>query len=218
MDSHPTISSNNCTSLGPGKPKNVPELVKAHDFVLLQEHWLRKSQFHWIKNILCDNNVNILSHDVSGTDNHVSEAGYKCMCLNAMSIVNKKNELNIMVEDIDPHITGITESWASIDITNAKFGLTGYVIFRRDRIGRMGGGVILYVKESIQAYEIKLEREADCDEAVWCKIVSGNSTLTIGLVYQSPNINEEEVSIGECIIMGDFNHGHIQWKSLEYRG
>ena len=25
----------------------------------------------------------------------------------------------------------------------------------------------------------------------------------------------KEVSRGECIIMGDFNHGHIQWKSLE---
>ena len=83
-----------------------------------------------------------------------------------------------------------------------------------------GGGVSLYVKESIQAYEIKLEREADCDEAVWCKIVSGNSKLTFRLVYRSPSINEEdntkiqnaikEVSKGECIIMGDFNHGHVQ--------
>ena len=99
-------------------------------------------------------------------------------------------------------------------------------MFRRDRIGRRGGGVILYVKESIQAYEIKLESKAD--EAVWCKIVSGNSKLTIGLVYRSPNINEadntkiqnaiKEVSKGECIIMGDFNHGHIQWKSLESTG
>ena len=96
-----------------------------------------------------------------------SEAGYKCICLNARSIVNKKNELNIMVEDIDPHIIGITESWANEDITDAELGLTGYVMFRRDRIGRRGGGFILYVKESIQAYEIKLEREADCDEAVW---------------------------------------------------
>ena len=118
--------------------------------------------------------------------------GYRCVCLNARSIVNKKNELNIMVEDIDPHIIGITESWANIDITDAELGLRGYVMFRKDRIGRRGGGVILYVKESIQAYEIKLEREADCDEAVWCKIVSGNSKLTIGLVYRSPNINEED--------------------------
>ena len=44
-------------------------------------------------------------------------------------------------------------------------------MFRRDRVGRRGGGVTLYVKESIQAYEIKLEREADCNEAVGCKIV-----------------------------------------------
>ena len=62
-------------------------------------------------------------------------------------------------------------------------------MFRRDRIGRRGGGVISYIKESIQAYEIKLEREANCDEAVWCNIITGNSTLTIGLVYQSPNRN-----------------------------
>ena len=156
------------------------------------------------------------------------EACYKCVCLNARSIVNKKNELNIMAEDIDPHIIGITESWANTDVTDAELGLTGYVMFRRDRIGRRGGGVILYVKESIQSYEIKLEREADYDEAVWCKIVSGNSKLTITLVYQSPSIKEEgntklqnvikEVNKGECIIMGDFNHGHIQWKSLQSTG
>ena len=141
---------------------------------------------------------------------NMSEADYRCVCLNARSIVNKKNELNIMVKDIDPHIIGITESWANIDITDAELGLTGYVMFRKDRIGRRGGGVILYVK---------------LNKNFICKFVSGNSKLTIGLVYRSPNINEEdntklqnaikEVSKGECIIMGDFNHGHIQWKSLE---
>ena len=87
------------------------------------------------------------------------------MCLNARRIVNKKNELNIMVEDIDSHISGITESWANTDITDAELGLTGYVMFRRDRIGRRGGGVILYVIESIEADEIKLERKAHYDEA-----------------------------------------------------
>ena len=48
-------------------------------------------------------------------------------------------------------------------------------MFRRDRIGRRGRGVILYVEESIQADEIKLEREANNNEAACCKIVSGNS-------------------------------------------
>ena len=71
---------------------------------------------------------------------NMSEAGYRSVCLNARSIVNKKNEVNIMVEDIDPHIIGITESLANTDITDAELRLTGYVMFRRDRIGRRGGG------------------------------------------------------------------------------
>ena len=156
------------------------------------------------------------------------EFGYKCVCLNARSIVNKRNELNIMVEDIDPHIIGITESWATPDISDAELGMAGYVMFRKDRLGRRGGGVILYIKESIQAYEITLEKEAECEEAVWCNIVTGKSTLTVGLVYRSPNISMEEnekihnaikeVSKRDCIIMGDFNHGHIQWTSLQSTG
>ena len=89
------------------------------------------------------------------SDNSIKNAlGYRCVCLNARSIVNTKNNLNIIVEDIDPHIIGITESWANTDITDADLGFTGYVMFRGDRIGRRGGGVILYVKESIQADEI----------------------------------------------------------------
>ena len=101
-------------------------------------------------------------------------------------------------------------------------------MFRKDRIGRRGGGVILYIKESIQAYAIKLKKEAECEEALWCNIVSRNSTLTVGLVYRSPNINTDEnekiqnaikeVSKRDCIIMGDFNHGRIQWNSLQSTG
>ena len=35
---------------------------------------------------------------------NMSETGYKCVCLNAWRIVNKKkNKLNIMVEVIDYH-------------------------------------------------------------------------------------------------------------------
>ena len=143
-------------------------------------------------------------------------------------IVHKKNELNIMVDDINPHIIDITKSWANKDVSDAELGLTGYVMFRRDRIGTRGGEAILYIKEPFQAYEIKLEREANCYKAVCCNIVTVNATLTIALVYRSPNINEEdnakiqnvihEMSKGECIIMGDVNHGHIQWKSVEIIG
>ena len=113
------------------------------------------------------------------------------MCLNASSIINKKNELNIMVDEIKPHIIGITESWAHNDIADAELGLEGYVMFRKDRMGRRGGGVLLYIKETIPAYEIQLQEEADCKEAIWYTLVTGHTTATIGVVYRCPNITKQ---------------------------
>ena len=105
-----------------------------------------------------------------------------------MSIIHKKTELNIMVDDIKPHIIVIIESWANNDITDAELGLESYVMFRKDRIGRRGGGVLLYIKDTIPAYEVQLQEEAGCNEALWCNLVSGHTTVTIGVVYRCPNI------------------------------
>ena len=71
-----------------------------------------------------------------GIQGNTSKAEIKGVCLNARSIINLKSELNIMVDDIKPHIIGITESWAHNDITDAELGLEGYVMFRKDRIGK----------------------------------------------------------------------------------
>ena len=163
-----------------------------------------------------------------GIQGSTSKEEIKCVCLNARSIINKKDELNIMVDDIKPHIIGITESWANNDITDAELGLEGYAMFRKDRMGRRGGGVLLYIKDTIPAYEVQLQEEADCNEAIWCKLVTGHTTVTIGVVYRCPNITKQnnekihnaisEVSKGDCIIMGDFNHGNIKWDSLQSTG
>ena len=70
-------------------------------------------------------------------------------------------------------------------------GLEGYVMFRKDRMGRRGGGVLLYIKETIPAYEVQLQEEADCNEAIWFKLVTGHTTVTIGVVYRCPNITKQ---------------------------
>ena len=95
-------------------------------------------------------------------------------------------------------------------------------------MGRRGGGVLLYIKDTIPAYEVQLQEEADCNEAIWCKLVTGHTTVTIGVVYRCPNITKQnnekihnaisEVSKGDCIIMGDFNNGNIKWDSLQSTG
>ena len=167
---------------------------------------------------------------MQGIQGGTSKEEIKCVCLNARSIINKKKELNIMVDDIKPHIIGITESWENNDIADAELGLEGYVMFRKDIIGRRGGGVLLYIKETIPAYEVQLQEEADCNEAICCKLVTGHTTVTIGVVYRCPNITKQknekiQNAISElskrdsdCTIMGDFNHGNIKWDTLQSTG
>ena len=85
---------------------------------------------------------------------------------------HNKKEMIFMVPDIRPDIIGITESWAHKDMVDAELMLSGYVMFRKDRQERMGGGFIMYIKESIQAYELQMEKEAECEEAIWCNITT----------------------------------------------
>ena len=49
-------------------------------------------------------------------------------------------------------------------------------------MGRRGGGVLIYINDTIPAYEVQLQEEADCNEAVWCKLVTGHTTVTVGVV------------------------------------
>ena len=58
------------------------------------------------------------------------------MCLNARSIVNKMGELRLMVEDVEPDIIGITETWTRPDMGNAEFSLKGYQMFRKAHRGK----------------------------------------------------------------------------------
>ena len=92
-------------------------------------------------------------------------------------------------------------------------------------MGRREVGVKVYIKDTIPAYEVQLHEEADCNEALWCNLVTGHTTVTMLVLYRCPNITIQnnnkthndisEVSKGDCIIMGDFNHVNIKWDSQQ---
>ena len=75
--------------------------------------------------------------------------------------INKRSYLDFMIADIEPDKIGITESWAHKDMVDAELMLSGYIMFRKDIQERRGGGAIVYIKDSIQAYEIQMEKEAE---------------------------------------------------------
>ena len=98
-------------------------------------------------------------------------------------------------------------------------------MFRKDIIGRREGGLLLYIKGTIPAYEVQLQEEADCIEAIWCTLLTGHTTVIIGVVYRCPNITKQnnenihnalnEVSKGDCIIMGILTTGILN--GIHYR-
>ena len=47
-----------------------------------------------------------------------------------------------MLDDIDPDVISITESWANKDIVNSELALICYVMLRNYRRERRGGGII----------------------------------------------------------------------------
>lgn len=122
--------------------------------------------------------------------------------------------------DMQPHIVGVTETWAHGGVVDAELHLKGYQMFRCDRkTGNKGGGVLLYVRDSL--LPIEFHPRSFYGEHVWCWV----GDLLIGVCYRSTNIavvgsnNDgdlrnvlKEVSTKHVLVMGDFNYADVDWQ------
>ena len=104
--------------------------------------------------------------------------------------------------------------------------MDGYRLFCRDRQGRRGGGVALYIKENLECIKVNY---GDCDcsiECLWVKVkgVISKQELTVGICYRPPNHDDDadETIYGalkqasgqqNLVLMGDFNYPDISWKN-----
>lgn len=67
------------------------------------------------------------------------------MQTNACSVGSKKEELEAIAQQENYDIVTITETWWD-DLHNCSAAMDGFKLFGRDRIGRRGGEVALYVR------------------------------------------------------------------------
>ncbi|XP_068734542.1 uncharacterized protein [Montipora capricornis] len=80
----------------------------------------------------------------------VNQCGLKFLHQNIQSLHGKMDELNILVLHCpNLHILAFTESLLDNSISNGEVSLPGYSIFRSDRTNRRGGGIAIYVKETL---------------------------------------------------------------------
>ena len=80
-------------------------------------------------------------------------AQLKCIYTNAHSMDNKQEELEASVWQANCDLVAVMETWwdRSHDWSAA---MDGYKLFRRDRQGRRGGGMALYVRECFDVVEL----------------------------------------------------------------
>ncbi|CAM4690923.1 unnamed protein product [Lepidochelys kempii] len=157
--------------------------------------------------------------------NEGRSTGYlKCLYTNAQSLGNKQGELEVLVMSRNYDVIGITETWwdNSHDWSTV---MDGYKLFRKDRQGRKGGGVALYVREQYDCSELRYET-AEKPECLWIKFrsVCNKSDVVVGVCYrpldQRHEVDEaffwqltEATRSHALILMGDFNFPDICWES-----
>ncbi|GAB0209016.1 hypothetical protein GRJ2_003367300 [Grus japonensis] len=94
----------------------------------------------------------------------------KCLYTNARSRGNKQEELEVCVRLQGQDLIAITETWwDSSQDWNAV--MDGYVLFRKDRPARRGGGVALYVREQLECIEIHIGVDEEQVESLWVSVV-----------------------------------------------
>lgn len=152
--------------------------------------------------------------------------GLNLFYTNARSIIKKRSELLAYVTTEQPDIISITETWLNTSDKHliSEVNIPGYNTFLNCRENKRGGGVILYVKNSISAIEIeKVNRPGY--ESVYVKLKVNRKNLIVATIYRPPKTtkvndkllyNELEAIIKTktALICGDFNLPHIDWKLL----
>jgi len=154
-----------------------------------------------------------------------------CLYLNARSIVNKHNELEMYVLEEKFDIVCITETWMNPSILDSEMSISGYTLHRKDRNHvdkHRGGGVAVYVHNDLSCVHREEIFEQNFPETIWCNINCNGRNTLIGVCYRAPDsvqINDEalyslidRVSKENVVIMGDFNFPELDWSRPESIG
>nr|VZI08040.1 unnamed protein product [Spirometra erinaceieuropaei] len=148
----------------------------------------------------------------------------KFLYTNVQSLISKFDELKIHLCDLSPDVISLTETWLTKHVDDRELALPGYQMFRRDREGRQGGGVLTYVKNGLNVSD-KTDNFSCSSEAIWLSIkVPSSPSLDVLTVYRPPRRDnmadarlleelEKFATRPDILIMGDFNAPHIDWSS-----
>ncbi|GAB0191019.1 hypothetical protein GRJ2_001567200 [Grus japonensis] len=148
----------------------------------------------------------------------------KCLYVNAWSMRNKQEELETCACLQGYDLIGITEMWwdGSYDWS---LGMEGYRLFRKDRQGRQGGSVTLYINDQLECMELHLGMDEEPTKSLWVRIKgsTGAGDIIAGVCYRPPDQGDRadealyrQIGAASCsqalVLMEDFSHLNICWR------
>ena len=144
------------------------------------------------------------------------------MVISARSLQNKLLDFQAVVYTRKIDIVIVSETWLDNTVPDYKFLLNGYTIFRKDRIGRRGSGVLLAFKSQIMDWR-RYDLTANC-KLVWCEfLLSLGQKILFGVYYRPPNTGVEyfhclcdslattDDKFDKIFLAGDFNLPGFDW-------
>ena len=138
--------------------------------------------------------------------------------LNIRSIFTGFHEFKILIENRDFDIIFLTETWFSDGDDTGVFGIPGYRIIRKDRIGR-GGGIAVYIRSNLYFETVHFDFNiTDFLEFLILKVKIKNKMYAFCVFYRPPNTNFNSIindfdnifsdlypTVDEIVCLGDFN-------------
>ena len=145
----------------------------------------------------------------------------KILQWNANGLLNKIEELRELAIAKSVDIVAISETKLT---KNKQVFMPGWNIYRKDRTDRLGGGVILAIRQNLTSKRININQNNDTKtEIVAAEMrLANGSRLVVASLYAPPNNHSLDTNIleiilngaGNVIITGDFNAKHRDWMCL----
>ena len=149
-------------------------------------------------------------------------------CLNTQSLVSKRDIIESEFNDRD--VLLFTETWFNPQTSDDDIELQNYSLpYRNDRIGRVGGGVAIYVKKNMYSSEMT-ELKMNGLESVWVKVHAKGINILFGVFYRPPD-SENHIwdhinysidmaiskNIDNVVICGDLNEDQLNPRKIKIR-
>ena len=146
------------------------------------------------------------------------QKGLHVSYLNIQHLLPKMDEIKLMLCNsklLD--IFCLSETFLNCSVEESCIRINGFKIERKDRTGKLGGGLVVYVSNNMH-YRRRADLELGDLECIWLEIkFPHNKPLLLNFTYRPPNSGQNWIDVYEnqfiqaensnmeFILLGDFN-------------